>query len=73
MIRYIGAVSMSGGFLMISPTTRELVGGWGLKAKDLLLAYSPYSWAALAGVALLAMWLLAQSADLSGKRPSSRL
>ena len=73
MIRYIGAVSMSGGFLMISPTTRELVGGWGLKAKDLLLAYSPYSWAALAGAALLAMWLLARSVDLSGKHPSNRL
>ena len=63
VVRYIGVLGTgTAGFLIVSPSMRESVGEWGLNLQAYLVAHSPYSWAEVAGGALLAMWLLARSA-----------
>ncbi len=65
MIRSIGVLVLAGGYVALSPSLRELLGQYGLRAEGFLADHSPYSWAALGCAALLAMALMARSAVAS--------
>ena len=68
MIRYLGSVGLAGGFLVFSPNIRESVGDLGVNVRTYLVAHSPYSWAAVAGGTLLAMWFLARASACNNHR-----
>ena len=61
MIRALGIFGFAGGFLFLSPSLREYLGGAALQGMAYLNDYSPYSYAA-AGIAVLGtLFLLAFS------------